>query len=477
VFAEIAVDTYQDPTKRLFTYKVPEELVEKVEEGTRVLVPFGKRSVEGYIFELKRVRPSFPTREIKAVKGPTLTPSQVKLARWMSEYYSAPPLDCLKCQLPGKGERYTEGKDNKIKTLLLVPYAAQVKLRALELFQAERKITLVGSRSAVFASLPNLEKIIIEEPENWAYKDERSPYYHAKDVAQKRAELEGLKLELRHLIPRVEDLPLRKLRKEPLAISHEPLAAKVKIIDLKKEREAGNLPAGRHGFSPLSSAAAEAFKQSKQGLAYAHSREVKEEVEKAIRAKGWDANRIEIAGAEIFTQVGKAYDTVVMIDADTLLNLPDFRAHEKLLLTVAKLSRLTLQRRASKQIFVQTANAEYPLWAELKNSNLKDFYQRELAARKPFFYPPFGVLAKLEFSAKTTAKVNFEAEKLYEKLSTINYQLSTIKVTPPYPPYSKSRGKAQLNIAVKSKSRKDLEKALDLVPPTWKIIVDPESLL
>lgn len=462
LYAEIAVDTYQDPTKRLFTYKVPEELVEKVKEGTKVLVPFGKRSVEGYIFELKRVRPSIPIREIKAikaVKGPTLTPAQVKLARWMSDYYAAPPLDCLKCQLPGKGERYTEGKEKEIKTLLLVPYATQVKLKAFELPRPERKTTLVGSRAAVFTPLPHLKRIIIEEPENWTYKDERSPYYHAKQVAQKRSELEGLKLELHYLIPRVEDFPSVNLSGLRFP------TRKVEIVDLKKEREAGN-------FSPLSSEAAEAFRNSERSLAYVISREVKEGVGQAIRTEGLDLNRIEIAGAEIFTSVGKVFDTIAVIDADTLLNLPDFRAHEKILLTIAKLGKLT-----EKELFVQTANAGYPLFEELKTGNLRSFYQRELAARKPFFYPPFGVLAKLEFSAKTTAKVNLEAEKLYEKLSTISNQLSTTNVSPPYPPYSKSRGKAQLNIAVKAKSRKDLKKALDLVPPTWRIIVDPESLL
>ncbi len=465
MFAEIVVNTHQDPAKKFFTYRIPKELERGVNLGSEVLVPFGKRSVEGYVFEIKTTRPPFPTKEIKGLRGKAFTAAQVKLARWMSAYYAAPPLDCLKCQLPGRGQRYSEGKENEVETLLLVPYAVQVRIKALELNRAERRTTLIGSRSVVFAPLPKLKRIIIEEPENWTYKDERSPYYHAKDVAQKRAELEGLKLELRYLVPRAEDaLPLRAL---------PTLPSPIKIIDLQKERDTGNPPAGGHGFSQLSIEAVKAFRQmgsSDAGLVFVNSREAKEKIRQAVKEQNLDANKIEIAGAEIFGQAGKKYAAVVVSDTDTLFNLPDFRSHEKLLLIITKLAQLT-----KGDVFLQTANATHPLFEELETGNLKGFYERELQDRKPLMYPPFGALAKLEFSAKTTAKVESEAQRLYKKLLT--NQLPTIFVSPPYPPYAKTRGRVQLNIAVKARSRRELGKALTLVPSSWKIIIDPESLL
>jgi hypothetical protein len=42
---------------------------------------------------------------------------------------------------------------------------------------------------------------------------------------------------------------------------------------------------------------------------------------------------------------------------------------------------------------------------------------------------------------------------------------------------NEAAGKAQLNITVKAKTYRDLQKILTLVPPTWKVIVDPELLL
>ncbi len=50
---------------------------------------------------------------------------------------------------------------------------------------------VVGSRSAVFAPLPRLGLIILDEEHEWSYKQDSSPYYHTRDVALRRATLTG----------------------------------------------------------------------------------------------------------------------------------------------------------------------------------------------------------------------------------------------------------------------------------------------
>jgi len=44
-FALVAVDTYQDPTKKLFTYSIPDNMQNLAQEGAKVKVPFGRRTV------------------------------------------------------------------------------------------------------------------------------------------------------------------------------------------------------------------------------------------------------------------------------------------------------------------------------------------------------------------------------------------------------------------------------------------------
>ncbi|MEX1068395.1 MAG: hypothetical protein WED08_01155, partial [Patescibacteria group bacterium] len=449
-FAEIAVDTYQDPSKRLFTYRVPEKLAETVSEGAKVIIPFGKRTVEGFIWSISNRRPPFPTKEIQAVKSQPFSKNQVEIAKWMAGRYLGTPLECLRCQIGEKGAKSTTAPPENIHTLLLVPTTAQVKIQALA---EKQKDVLVGSRSAVFAQLPNLKRIIVEEPENWNYKDERAPYYHAAEVAKKRAELENLAIELRYQLPRAEDV------KSGVEI---PLLKPVKIVDLNREKLSGN-------FTFVSQPLESHIAARNNTIVYVNSRELREGVVEELRKIGADRNTVEIFGPEVFSMVGKGADYVFWADADTLLNLPDFRAHEKLVWTAVKLSRI-----AQKAVYLQTSFPQTPVFEELRG-DIKRFYERELKNRRELGYPPFTTPIRLSYSAKSSAKASLGAEKLFSTL----YSLFSDQVSPPYEPYSPAPGKHQLNMVVRTKpgDLDALAKIAKAVPPDWKTEVDPESLL
>ncbi len=50
---------------------------------------------------------------------------------------------------------------------------------------------VIGPRSAIFAPLPRLSLIVLDEEHEWTYKQQDTPRYHARDVAVKLAELTG----------------------------------------------------------------------------------------------------------------------------------------------------------------------------------------------------------------------------------------------------------------------------------------------
>jgi primosomal protein N' (replication factor Y) len=104
---------------------------------------------------------------------------------------------------------------------------------------------VVGARSAIFAPVPNLGVIVIDEEHEASYKQDQAPRYHGRDVAIKRAQLEAVpiilgsatpSLEMWHrCAPRVGETPnptyaLLTLQKRAKS---QPLPA-VEIVDLKQ---------------------------------------------------------------------------------------------------------------------------------------------------------------------------------------------------------------------------------------------------
>jgi primosomal protein N' (replication factor Y) len=103
------------PLGTTFTYAVPEALRETVQPGSRVLVPFRKKSIVGVVVELAECLPegtpaSIKIREVTKVleSGPALTPRLIELAHWIAGYYLAPVGEVFRAMLPPVTELRTQ---------------------------------------------------------------------------------------------------------------------------------------------------------------------------------------------------------------------------------------------------------------------------------------------------------------------------------------------------------------------------------
>jgi primosomal protein N' (replication factor Y) len=97
-YAEVAVNS--PASRSTFTYAVPPNL--NVAAGQAVLVPFGPRLIQGIVVRLSGKPAVKDTKEIASIAAdfPVLSQIQMELARWISEYYFAPPFDALALMLP-----------------------------------------------------------------------------------------------------------------------------------------------------------------------------------------------------------------------------------------------------------------------------------------------------------------------------------------------------------------------------------------
>ncbi len=106
---------------------------------------------------------------------------------------------------------------------------------------------VIGSRSAIFAPIPDLGLIILDEEHDGSYKhDQRPPTYHAREVALRLAQLTGSAVVMGSATPATEsyhraqtgEFALLELLERPMA-THAALPA-VHIVDLREELHAGH---------------------------------------------------------------------------------------------------------------------------------------------------------------------------------------------------------------------------------------------
>ncbi len=91
------------PLRTTFTYAIPEALQGTVQAGSRVLVPFRKKSMVGVVVEMAESAPHGTNiREISRVLDfvPSLTPKLIELAHWIAGYYLAPVGEVFRAMLP-----------------------------------------------------------------------------------------------------------------------------------------------------------------------------------------------------------------------------------------------------------------------------------------------------------------------------------------------------------------------------------------
>jgi primosomal protein N' (replication factor Y) len=161
-YAEVIVGVTAKKLDKVFHYGVPEQLKATLTEGMRVIVPFGARTVEGYVLGFTDIA-GVPDCDIKDIIGTTdkealLQHDLLALAGWIAERYMCSKVEAINAMMP-KGarvtghryvfpaEEYNAGKNEDLSSLKELEYQAfqcivnRVKITEKEIYRqfGERK--------------------------------------------------------------------------------------------------------------------------------------------------------------------------------------------------------------------------------------------------------------------------------------------------------------------------------------------------
>ena len=146
---------------------------------------------------------------------------------------------------------------------------------------------------------------------------------------------------------------------------------------------------------------------------------------------------------------------VGVMNADNMLNFPDFRAHERsfqLLLQVSGRAGRTDKR---GKVLIQTYNPHHNILQQVSTNNYLQMFKEQMDDRFNFKYPPVYRLIKITLKHRDYNKVNVGADWYAKSLRQVFKQYV---LGPEFPPVSRIRNQYHKNILVKIPNKQSLAK-------------------
>ena len=121
---------------------------------------------------------------------------------------------------------------------------------------------------------------------------------------------------------------------------------------------------------------------------------------------------------------------VGILNADNLLNFPDFRAHERAFQLMQQVSGRSGRRDKEGKVVIQTSQTGHKVINALTNQDYEKFFRESMAERKTFFYPPWYRLIRIIVKHRNQSNVDSGAQFLADLLRK-NVQIRVLG--PEYP--------------------------------------------
>ncbi|MBW4714922.1 replication restart helicase PriA [Prevotella denticola] len=121
-------------------------------------------------------------------------------------------------------------------------------------------------------------------------------------------------------------------------------------------------------------------------------------------SKGLDFDKVSVVG---------------ILNADTMLNYPDFRAYEQAFMMMSQVSGRAGRKGRQGQVILQTKSPDLPVIRQVVQNDYRSFYSDLLAERRDFRYPPFYHLIYVYLKHREENTVNSAGLELGSRLREI----------------------------------------------------------
>jgi primosomal protein N' (replication factor Y) len=164
----------------------------------------------------------------------------------------------------------------------------------------------------------------------------------------------------------------------------------------------------------------------------------------------FESGQIDIlVGTQMVTK-GLDFERVTLvgiIQADTLVNHPDFRSHERAFQLIEQVSGRAGRRDQLGKVIIQTFKPDHPILQLASRHDYDTFLRQQLNERKQFYYPPFVRLIEITLKHKEAQKVQLASQKLATELKKLFSQKSVLG--PEFPVVGKVRNQFIQKILLK----------------------------
>ena len=171
--------------------------------------------------------------------------------------------------------------------------------------------------------------------------------------------------------------------------------------------------------------------------------------------------------------------SIGVINADTMLNLPDFRAGERTFQLLTQVAGRAGRRGPGGRVILQSYTPEHYAVNAALTHDYADFYREELDFRRTHRYPPFSRLVRFVYRHADETVCMREGDKLARQVAIVaqHLGLEDLDIMGPTPCFAaKMRDLYQWQLIIRSNELDTVMRHLP-IPYGWTVDVDPVSML